>query len=739
MIVLTDTATTKVEELLEAEDQPELSLRVAVRPGGCSGLSYEMFFDSEKAPDDIERGLRRCPLSSSTPRAPSTSSVRRSTTRTASRAPGSRSTTRTRSAPAVAASRSPERIRREAEASWSRSRVDDSRSRVTATRSKSSRAGDESLLLVLRERLGIVSAKDGCAPQGQCGCCTVLVDGEPRVACVTPVTRVEGRAVTTVEGLDAAARDAPRRRSSRRADRSAGSARPASSCAFAADGHATSTAAGRAPVPVHRLAHRVRRDRAAVRPAPCARSRRARRARAALEGGGAQARRALDIPLGGAPFADDTAPRDALVAVPLPPGSSAESVQAAGMRLGRRRLAARGPRRVPAKVQGRRTTAEARDRRCSTALPPMPRRRGALATSWVEPAYLEPDASWCTPGGEPASPLANGGAFGGKEHSLAPRRCARARRSLRTHGAGRVRTRGRRAARAQAAADRGGRGRARRPRRDRRGGRARWYPTRACGPSPYARGRRALARGRRRRSAGECRPARGRPRRTGRAGRGRARRAHVDVVDPERSHAPASASTVAATRSTGRRGRLAAGDPLDETVLRSYAIGAAHMALGWVRYRIADGRSRDGRGARPHDSVVRHPARDGHAAGRRCDRRRRCTAARSRDRRRVRRGRGRQRGTRCPRRGMRPDTFPARDDVRASSQEVSDAGCPPFPRRTRRRLPGRTHRRCAPATGWCSPARSGSIPRRGKMAEAGSKRRPAKCSRTSRPCSATAG
>ena len=55
MIALTDVATTKVAELLQAEDQPELSLRVAVRPGGCSGLSYEMFFDSEKAPDDIEQ------------------------------------------------------------------------------------------------------------------------------------------------------------------------------------------------------------------------------------------------------------------------------------------------------------------------------------------------------------------------------------------------------------------------------------------------------------------------------------------------------------------------------------------------------------------------------------------------------------------------------------------------------------------------------------------------------------
>jgi iron-sulfur cluster assembly protein/iron-sulfur cluster insertion protein len=54
MIVLTETATSKVQELLAAEDQPELSLRVAVRPGGCSGLSYEMFFDSERASDDIE-------------------------------------------------------------------------------------------------------------------------------------------------------------------------------------------------------------------------------------------------------------------------------------------------------------------------------------------------------------------------------------------------------------------------------------------------------------------------------------------------------------------------------------------------------------------------------------------------------------------------------------------------------------------------------------------------------------
>ena len=54
MIALTETASNKVKELLEAEAQPELFLRVAVRPGGCSGLSYEMFFDSDRAADDIE-------------------------------------------------------------------------------------------------------------------------------------------------------------------------------------------------------------------------------------------------------------------------------------------------------------------------------------------------------------------------------------------------------------------------------------------------------------------------------------------------------------------------------------------------------------------------------------------------------------------------------------------------------------------------------------------------------------
>ena len=68
---------------------------------------------------------------------------------------------------------------------------------------------DEGLTLldVLRDQLGVRSVKDGCSPQGQCGCCTVLVDGQPRVACVTPARRVRDRVITTLEGLDSDVRD----------------------------------------------------------------------------------------------------------------------------------------------------------------------------------------------------------------------------------------------------------------------------------------------------------------------------------------------------------------------------------------------------------------------------------------------------------------------------------------------------------------------------------------------------
>jgi iron-sulfur cluster insertion protein len=52
MITLTESASSKVRQLLEAEGNEQLALRVAVRPGGCSGFSYEMFFDSDIGADD---------------------------------------------------------------------------------------------------------------------------------------------------------------------------------------------------------------------------------------------------------------------------------------------------------------------------------------------------------------------------------------------------------------------------------------------------------------------------------------------------------------------------------------------------------------------------------------------------------------------------------------------------------------------------------------------------------------
>jgi iron-sulfur cluster insertion protein len=53
VITLTDTASIKVKELISQEGEDGLMLRVAVRPGGCSGFSYEMFFDSERETDDL--------------------------------------------------------------------------------------------------------------------------------------------------------------------------------------------------------------------------------------------------------------------------------------------------------------------------------------------------------------------------------------------------------------------------------------------------------------------------------------------------------------------------------------------------------------------------------------------------------------------------------------------------------------------------------------------------------------
>ena len=272
-----------------------------------------------------------------------------------------------------------------------------------------------SLLEVLRDRLGLRSAKDGCSPQGQCGCCTVWVDGAPRVACVTPARRVAGRSVTTLEGLDDAVRH-----------RWAGAFvdTGASQCGFctpgilmrlaglegrgkAVDEPAVTTALAahlcrctgwRSILDAARLAGRGGNGREVGAPA---RDLEAAARRATLEGGTPQTV-GEDVVLGRGGFADDTAPPDALVAVPDGAGGwvVADTLQAARARAG--------------KVQGRNSTVKLRH---PLELPP-----GEFAltlrTTFVEPAYLEPDASWCAPGGTPATPLANGGAFGGKLHAL---------------------------------------------------------------------------------------------------------------------------------------------------------------------------------------------------------------------------------------------------------------------------------------------------------------------------------
>lgn len=60
---------------------------------------------------------------------------------------------------------------------------------------------DAPLLNVLREQLDLTGPKYGCG-EGQCGACTVLIDGKPRRACITPVKAAAGRQVTTIEGLE---------------------------------------------------------------------------------------------------------------------------------------------------------------------------------------------------------------------------------------------------------------------------------------------------------------------------------------------------------------------------------------------------------------------------------------------------------------------------------------------------------------------------------------------------------
>ncbi len=262
------------------------------------------------------------------------------------------------------------------------------------------------LLDVLREvRPRLVSVKDGCAPQGQCGCCTVLVDGEPRVACVTPARRVDGRAITTLEGLSADVRDAWV---------DAFTACGASQCGFCTPGILVRLAArvdATTPVDNALAAHLCRctgwqtiHEAVIDVRSPASRPPRdleAASRRATLEGRSPQ-HVGRDVALGRGGFAIDSVPDGALYAVPDGVG---------GWVLGETLADAR---RASGRVQGRRTTIAAT---APVALPPG-EWTTTVCTSWVEPAYLEPDVAWCEPGGEPVSPLANGGAFGAKLHSI---------------------------------------------------------------------------------------------------------------------------------------------------------------------------------------------------------------------------------------------------------------------------------------------------------------------------------
>ena len=486
----------------------------------------------------------------------------------------------------------------------------------------------ETLLTVLRERLGVTEVKDGCAPQGQCGCCTVLVDGDARVACVTPVARVAGRRVTTVRGLDPTWRDGA-------AAALVGTG--GSQCGFCTPGivvrAAAATAKGRgdgAGLERALAAHVCRctgwqtvveafGDLAAGA-APVPRDLDLAAERARLEGGVPQLVD-LDVPLGGAPFADDRAPRDAIVAVPRPPGSDApaEVVDGIAWVVGPTLAEAR---RAAGTVQGRRTTV---DDLPPLPLPATPAGGYALATGWVDAAYLEPDASWCEPGGEPASARGNGGGFGGKAASIAPGaaraladRLDRTVRVVLTREDV-VRRSPKRAPIAASASFDGARvvitGTCA------AGGEehlraaatvaspydlvidATWTPASIAGP-PVSGALRAAGLAETAVLVEGALAAAG----ADRLSLVRGVRAVSVLLDTCVAHADGAmaGARVDIDPDTGRiegvRVRVAAGDPLDDVVLRSYAIGAAHMALGWV---LTEGLAVDPESGEPLDLTIR--------------------------------------------------------------------------------------------------------------------------------------
>lgn len=271
-----------------------------------------------------------------------------------------------------------------------------------------------SLLAALRGGVGVRSPKPGCNPQGQCGCCTVLVDGAPRVACVTPLRRISGRSITTVDGLDEADRERWAEAFLSTGASQCGYCTPGIICRLEGLRSKGVAADDRVAVDKALAAHLCRctgwqtiREAWAVMVGDAevlvdiGRDLDAASRRASIEGHAEQMVSAA-IALGRGGFAEDTAPRDALVAVP----DGADGWVVAATLPAARELAG--------KIQGRHGT--------TSPEAPIELPDGewelSLRTSWVEPAYLETDASWCEPGGEPVTPIANGGAFGGKLASI---------------------------------------------------------------------------------------------------------------------------------------------------------------------------------------------------------------------------------------------------------------------------------------------------------------------------------
>jgi len=72
---------------------------------------------------------------------------------------------------------------------------------VNGTKRRTEADPDETLLAVLRDRLDLTGTKYGCG-EGQCGACTVLLDGRPARSCLTPAATAAGKAITTIEGLE---------------------------------------------------------------------------------------------------------------------------------------------------------------------------------------------------------------------------------------------------------------------------------------------------------------------------------------------------------------------------------------------------------------------------------------------------------------------------------------------------------------------------------------------------------